>query len=143
MDRVTTLTLTWHAVASDLLHLGLAYLLALPIGWNRDREDPLGRLSYFPDRGRCGLRFHNAGHCDAGRDIRQLLQNPAGPRHQHRLHWRWRDLTGLWCGHGYLLLAANRSSLRRGTGPRSNSLGPLHAFRSLATRRQCTPSFTA
>ena len=42
------LTLTWQSVSSDLLHLGIAYVLALPIGLNREREDRSAGLRTFP-----------------------------------------------------------------------------------------------
>lgn len=40
--------MTWQAVTSDLIHLGIAYLLALPLGWNREREDRSAGLRTFP-----------------------------------------------------------------------------------------------
>jgi putative Mg2+ transporter-C (MgtC) family protein len=48
MNRSTMLLVTWPSVASDLFHLGLAYLLALPIGWNREREHRSAGLRTFP-----------------------------------------------------------------------------------------------
>lgn len=42
------LTLSWQVVVSDLLHLGFAYLLALPIGWNRELEDHSAGIRTFP-----------------------------------------------------------------------------------------------
>jgi putative Mg2+ transporter-C (MgtC) family protein len=39
---------TWQAASSQLLQLGIAYLLALPIGWNREREDRSAGLRTFP-----------------------------------------------------------------------------------------------
>ena len=32
-------TPAWPSAASQLIQLGIAYVLALPIGWNRERED--------------------------------------------------------------------------------------------------------
>ena len=37
-----------NRVASDLLNLGIAYGLALPIGWNREREERSAGLRTFP-----------------------------------------------------------------------------------------------
>lgn len=39
---------TWESISNDLLHLGVAYLLAIPIGWNREREDHSAGLRTFP-----------------------------------------------------------------------------------------------
>ncbi len=39
---------TWETIASDLVRLGVAYVLALPIGWNREREDRSAGLRTFP-----------------------------------------------------------------------------------------------
>ena len=38
----------WHSVSTDLFQLGLAYLLAFPIGWNREREHRSAGLRTFP-----------------------------------------------------------------------------------------------
>src|ERR1700719_3826701 len=48
MNGSAMLPLTWQAVRSDLLRLGIAYLLALPIGWDREREDRSAGLRTFP-----------------------------------------------------------------------------------------------
>ena len=40
--------MTWQSVLSDTLHLGGAYVLALPIGWNREREGHTAGLRTFP-----------------------------------------------------------------------------------------------
>ena len=39
---------TWPSALSHLFQLGIAYLLALPIGWNREREDRSAGLRTFP-----------------------------------------------------------------------------------------------
>ena len=41
-------TVTWQSAAFQMFQLGLAYLLALPIGWNREREDRSAGLRTFP-----------------------------------------------------------------------------------------------
>jgi putative Mg2+ transporter-C (MgtC) family protein len=41
-------TPAWPTAASQLLQLALAYALALPIGWNREREDGSAGLRTFP-----------------------------------------------------------------------------------------------
>jgi len=38
----------WRLVASNLIHLGIAYLLALPIGWERERTASSAGLRTFP-----------------------------------------------------------------------------------------------
>src|SRR5690606_18797827 len=38
----------WRLVASNLIHLGVAYLLALPIGWERERTANSAGLRTFP-----------------------------------------------------------------------------------------------
>ena len=38
----------WIALGSDVLQLGLAYALALPIGWNREQEGRSAGLRTFP-----------------------------------------------------------------------------------------------
>lgn len=42
------LLMTWQEVSSDLIHLGLAYLLALPIGWDREQEVHTAGIRTFP-----------------------------------------------------------------------------------------------
>jgi putative Mg2+ transporter-C (MgtC) family protein len=44
----STATPAWPFAASQLLQLGIAYLLALPIGWNREREERSAGLRTFP-----------------------------------------------------------------------------------------------
>jgi putative Mg2+ transporter-C (MgtC) family protein len=48
MNRSAMLPLTWPSVLSDVLRLGIAYLLALPIGWNREQEHRSAGLRTFP-----------------------------------------------------------------------------------------------
>jgi putative Mg2+ transporter-C (MgtC) family protein len=48
MNRFAMLPLTWPFVLSDVFRLGIAYLLALPIGWNREREHRSAGLRTFP-----------------------------------------------------------------------------------------------
>jgi putative Mg2+ transporter-C (MgtC) family protein len=48
MDDLSMLALTWESVRSDVVHLGLAYVLALPIGWNREQEGHSVGLRTFP-----------------------------------------------------------------------------------------------
>lgn len=38
----------WRLVASHLLHLAIAYLLAVPIGWDRESRAPGAGLRTFP-----------------------------------------------------------------------------------------------
>lgn len=38
----------WSLVVSHLIHLGIAYLLALPVAWNRERESHSAGLRTFP-----------------------------------------------------------------------------------------------
>lgn len=40
--------LTWQTTGSDLLHITAAYLLALPIGWDREKEERSAGLRTFP-----------------------------------------------------------------------------------------------
>lgn len=42
------LLMTWQEVSSDLIHLGVAYLLALPIGWDREQEVHTAGIRTFP-----------------------------------------------------------------------------------------------
>lgn len=37
-----------HPIPSDLINLGVAYLLALPIGWDRERESHTAGIRTFP-----------------------------------------------------------------------------------------------
>jgi putative Mg2+ transporter-C (MgtC) family protein len=48
MNRFGMLPLAWPSMLSDVLHLVIAYLLALPIGWNREREHRSAGLRTFP-----------------------------------------------------------------------------------------------
>jgi len=48
MDNLLTLTPSWPDIMSDALHLSLAYVLALPVGWNREREGHSAGLRTFP-----------------------------------------------------------------------------------------------
>ena len=49
--------MTAASVLNDLLHLGVAYVLALPIGWDRERADRSAGIRTFPivAIGSCGL----------------------------------------------------------------------------------------
>ena len=40
--------LQWHDIVSNLILLGVAYLLALPIGWERERSSHAAGLRTFP-----------------------------------------------------------------------------------------------
>lgn len=44
----SAVSLSWESITYDLVHLGIAYSLALPIGWNREREDHSAGLRTFP-----------------------------------------------------------------------------------------------
>ena len=48
MNRFGMLPLAWPALLSDVLHLAIAYVLALPIGWNREQEHRSAGLRTFP-----------------------------------------------------------------------------------------------
>ena len=38
----------WSAITSNLIHLGIAYLLAIPIAWNREKYSRSAGLRTFP-----------------------------------------------------------------------------------------------
>ena len=38
----------WSAIANNLIHLGVAYLLAIPIAWNREKYSRSAGLRTFP-----------------------------------------------------------------------------------------------
>jgi putative Mg2+ transporter-C (MgtC) family protein len=40
--------LSWAEILDNLLHLAIAFALAVPIGWNREREEPGAGLRTFP-----------------------------------------------------------------------------------------------
>ncbi len=48
MNAFPMLATTWQTFASDILHLGVAYALALPIGWNRERAERTAGVRTFP-----------------------------------------------------------------------------------------------
>lgn len=48
MGRFALMTVGWETVLFDILRLGFAYLLALPIGWNREREERSAGVRTFP-----------------------------------------------------------------------------------------------
>ena len=48
MTGFPMLTISWQTFASDILHLGVAFLLALPIGWNRERAERTAGVRTFP-----------------------------------------------------------------------------------------------
>jgi putative Mg2+ transporter-C (MgtC) family protein len=48
MDSLSMLAPSWQSVMSDSLRLGLAYVLALPVGWNRELEGHRAGLRTFP-----------------------------------------------------------------------------------------------
>lgn len=52
-----------EVVWSDVWHLGLAYVLALPIGWNREKEAHSAGLRTFPivSAAACGFAMLGAG----------------------------------------------------------------------------------
>ncbi len=41
-------TFDWRVTLSHMVALGIAYLLALPIGWNREKEERSAGLRTFP-----------------------------------------------------------------------------------------------
>jgi putative Mg2+ transporter-C (MgtC) family protein len=43
-----TIDLDWHQIAFNMLHLGIAYLLALPVAWDRERSSRGAGLRTFP-----------------------------------------------------------------------------------------------
>ena len=45
---LSMVTPTWQSATSQLVQMSIAYLLALPIGWNREREDRSAGLRTFP-----------------------------------------------------------------------------------------------
>ena len=47
MDYTNLLEIDWSSVVSNLLHLLIAYVLVLPVGWNRERGGTAG-LRTFP-----------------------------------------------------------------------------------------------
>ena len=57
LNDTLSIQMTFASVANDLVHLGVAYLLALPIGWDREREDRSAGIRTFPivAIGSCGL----------------------------------------------------------------------------------------
>src|SRR5437867_4099520 len=48
MDPIPSVRLTLEGAGRDLLRLGLAYVLALPIGWNREQELHTAGIRTFP-----------------------------------------------------------------------------------------------
>ena len=48
MDTMQILNMTVSGVMHDLMQLGIAYLLALPIGWNREQEAHTAGIRTFP-----------------------------------------------------------------------------------------------
>jgi len=48
MNQTGQQIVTWYSVGIDLLRLGVAYALAFPLGWNREREDRSVGLRTFP-----------------------------------------------------------------------------------------------
>ena len=61
MDRLLPFTLSWDRLVADSFQLGVAYLLALPIGWNREREDHTAGLRTFPIVGVAACGFAMLG----------------------------------------------------------------------------------
>lgn len=57
---------TWQTAGSDLLHIGGAYLLALPIGWDREKEDRSAGLRTFPIVAVAACGFTTIGSSIAG-----------------------------------------------------------------------------
>jgi putative Mg2+ transporter-C (MgtC) family protein len=45
---LSMVTPAWQSASSQLMNMSIAYLLALPIGWNREREDRSAGLRTFP-----------------------------------------------------------------------------------------------
>jgi putative Mg2+ transporter-C (MgtC) family protein len=43
-----TIDLDWHQIAFNMLHLGIAYLLALPVAWDREHSSRGAGLRTFP-----------------------------------------------------------------------------------------------
>ena len=67
----------WHAVLTDLLRLGVAYLLAFPLGWNREHEQRSVGLRTFPIVAVAACGFVILGSAVPGTtsaDISRILQ---------------------------------------------------------------------
>lgn len=62
MDIYQTAALTVQSVISDLVQLGIAYALAVPIGWNREQEAHTAGIRTFPILAvaSCGLAMVSA-----------------------------------------------------------------------------------
>jgi putative Mg2+ transporter-C (MgtC) family protein len=63
MDTIQFLQLSTGSVTSDLIHLGIAYALALPIGWNREHQEHTAGIRTFPivAVASCGLAMVTRG----------------------------------------------------------------------------------
>jgi hypothetical protein len=121
MNRPSLLALTWQTVGSDLLHLGIAYLLALPIGWNREHEDRSAGLRTFPivAVAACGFTMLGTAMPGATPDSHsRILQglitgigfiggggHPAGQGGSHRHSHRGQHMEYRGCWRGRLDLA--------------------------------------
>ncbi|MEI9813743.1 MAG: MgtC/SapB family protein [Acidobacteriota bacterium] len=70
MGGFATLNVTWQAMGGDILKLGLAYVLALPIGWDRERENHTAGLRTFPivSIAACGFAMMGIAIPNAGPD---------------------------------------------------------------------------
>lgn len=57
LPKIGDMPSTWPTAAVEVLHLLLAYVMALPIGWNREREERSAGLRTFPivSVAACGL----------------------------------------------------------------------------------------
>ncbi len=86
MDRFSLIPLEWQSLPYDLLRLTIAYLLALPIGWNREKEAKSAGLRTFPivSVAACGFAL-----------IGTAIPNPSGDSYS-------RILQGLITGIGFI-----------------------------------------
>ena len=79
----------WSDGLGHPVHLLAAFLLALPIGWNRNRAKRGAGIRTFPvAMASCG--FVQTGDFGPGRVSGDPGQYPAGRRHRRRLYRCWR-----------------------------------------------------
>jgi len=71
VELIQTASLTLNHVAADVMQLSVAYLLALPIGWNREQEAHTAGIRTFPiiAVATCGLIMVSVGMPGSTPDI--------------------------------------------------------------------------
>lgn len=94
--RIDRMDIDWTRIFTQLIGVSVAYVLALPVAWDREKEVRSAGLRTFPlvAVASCGYALVAMSILGSGR--RQLISNNSGPDHWYRLYRRRRHPEGSW-----------------------------------------------